>query len=121
MNKLLLGSIVLLLLVLVYYIFNPNDMAIFPKCPFLLLTGFKCPGCGSQRAIHCLLHFDIEGAVKYNLLLVASLPLIAVLTYAEIMRNKKPALYIKLHDAKYIWAILFIVILWWVLRNIFEI
>lgn len=121
MNKILLGILAVSVLALIYYKFNPSDIAIFPKCPFLLLTGLKCPGCGSQRAIHSLLHFDIFGAIRYNLLFVLSLPLIVILSYAEIMRNKKPALYIKLHKAKFIWFIFGTVILWWIIRNIFDI
>lgn len=119
MKKVLLGSIALLL-ILIYYNFNPSNIAIFPKCPFLLLTGFKCPGCGSQRAIHCLLHFDIIRAIKYNFLLVAFLPVIVVLIYAEVMKKKKPALYVKLHKAKYIWIIFGVVIGWWIIRNVFN-
>lgn len=121
MKKMILGSIVLLLLILVYYSFNPSNMAIFPKCPFLLLTGLKCPGCGSQRAIHCLLHFDIIGAIKYNFLLVAFLPVIVVLIYAEMIKGKNPALYVKLHKAKYIWTIFMTTISWWIIRNVFNI
>ena len=64
---------------------------------------------------------DIFGAIRYNLLFVLSLPLIVILSYAEIMRNKKPALYIKLHKAKFIWFIFGTVILWWIIRNIFDI
>ena len=121
MKKMILGSIVLLLLILVYYSFNPSNMAIFPKCPFLLLTGLKCPGCGSQRAIHCLLHFDIIGATKYNFLLVAFFPIIVILIYAEMMKGKNPALYVKLHKAKFVWTILGIVVSWWIIRNVFNI
>lgn len=117
----ILESIVIFVLGLIYYKFNPGNIAIFPKCPFLLLTGLKCPGCGSQRAIHCLLHLDIQGALMYNFLLVASLPVIAILVYAEIVKNKKPILYIKLHKAKYIWTIFWFVIGWWIIRNILDI
>ena len=60
---LLLFSIALLLLGL----FNP-DQYHFPRCPFLSLTGFKCPGCGSQRAIHHLLHGDVLHSIRMNLL-----------------------------------------------------
>ena len=63
MNKILLGILAVSVLALIYYKFNPSDIAIFPKCPFLLLTGLKCPGCGSQRAIHSLLHFSIFDVV----------------------------------------------------------
>lgn len=121
MKKMILGSIVLFVLVLIYYSFNPSNIAIFPKCPFLLLTGLKCPGCGSQRAIHCLLHLDIQEALMYNFLLVASLPVIAILVYAEIVKNKKPTLYINLHKARYIWTIFWFVIGWWIIRNILNV
>jgi hypothetical protein len=37
-------------------------------CPFLEVTGFHCPGCGSTRAAWLLLHGDVAGAVQHNLL-----------------------------------------------------
>lgn len=109
----------IVLIGLVYFCFNPSENAIFPKCPFLVLTGWKCPGCGSQRAIHSLLHLDFAGAFEYNILLVTSLPLIAILIYAELRREKHPHLYIKLHNTKFIWSYFAIVIAWWIGRNIF--
>src|SRR5690554_8210264 len=38
-------------------------------------TGFYCPGCGSQRAIHLLLHGDIIGAFRFNPLMVLTIPI----------------------------------------------
>ena len=55
-------------LLMIYYWFDPSEIELFPKCPFYMLTGLKCPGCGSQRAIHSLLHLDFIGAIRYNLL-----------------------------------------------------
>lgn len=104
----------------IYYSFNPNKYAIFPKCPFLVVTGLECPGCGSQRAVHSLLHLNIVDAFCYNALLVISLPIIAILLYAELNRKKRPAFYIKIHNPKYIWSYFTIVILWFLLRNIFH-
>ena len=110
-----------LILVTIYYFYNPCNHSIFPKCPFLLLTGLQCPGCGSQRAIHCLLHWDVLKAFHYNALLVFSLPIITVLLLAESYRCKRPNLYIKIHNKTYIWCYLVIVTLWWITRNIFNI
>lgn len=111
-------GIAILMIGLIYYFFNPSSNALFPKCPFLVLTGLTCPGCGSQRAIHSLLHFNVADAIKYNLLLVLSLPIIAVLFYAELKRKSNPALYIKVHQPKYIWMYFSLVIIWWIARNI---
>src|ERR1700749_3263759 len=65
-------------LVIVYYKYNPAKYKFFPKCPFHLLTGFDCPGCGSQRAFFFLLHGDIINAIRKNLLLVISLPFLLI-------------------------------------------
>ena len=40
------GTVALLVLGL----FDPSVSAFFPKCPFLLLTGLQCPGCGKWYA-----------------------------------------------------------------------
>ena len=48
MNRKGIGVIVLLIVLgTIYFVFNPSKTALFPQCPFLLLTGFRCPGCGS--------------------------------------------------------------------------
>jgi hypothetical protein len=66
----------LFILILIYRNYDPADFAFFPKCPFLKVTGFTCSGCGSQRAIHQLLQFNIEEAIKSNLLVVLAIPYI---------------------------------------------
>lgn len=102
-----------------YFIFDPSENSLFPKCPFLLITGYKCPGCGSQRVIHSLLQGDVIAAFKYNALMVLSLPVIALYGYAELVRTKKARLYRRLCDSRVIWSIFVIVVAWWVLRNVF--
>ena len=57
--------------------FDPNAAnSILPPCPFLALTGLLCPGCGSTRALHALLHGDVGQALAMNPLLVLSMPLL---------------------------------------------
>jgi hypothetical protein len=56
---------------------DPHESGSWGYCPFLLLTGHSCPGCGGLRAVNDLTHFDLVGAASSNLLFVASLPFIA--------------------------------------------
>lgn len=104
----------------IFFAFNPEENPIFPKCPFLVLTGLKCPGCGSQRAIHSMLHLDFAAAFKYNALLVAMLPIIVIYIYSEVRRKKDPERYAKLNKVTYMLIIFATFILWWILRNIFD-
>ena len=58
--------------------FDPNAAgSILPPCPVLALTGWLCPGCGSTRALHALLHGDLAKALAMNPLLVIASPLLA--------------------------------------------
>ena len=104
----------------VYYALDPSSSAVFPQCAFLSLTGYKCPGCGSQRAIHALLNGDVAGAFRYNALLLISVPWIGLCLYAEAQRVRNPRLYARLNAPLLIWLFLAMVLLWWVLRNIFN-
>ncbi len=51
--------------------------SIFPICPFRLLTGLNCPGCGTLRMIHDVLHGNITAAVNDNLVVLIGIPLLA--------------------------------------------
>lgn len=64
-------------ILLLYFFNNPSNSGYFPQCPFLTATGYYCTGCGSQRALHDLLHLDIIGVAKHNLLFFPAFLLIA--------------------------------------------
>lgn len=51
--------------------------AMFPPCPFRLLTGWNCPGCGGLRMVHDLLHGNLAAAVADNVFLLAAIPVLA--------------------------------------------
>jgi hypothetical protein len=55
-------------------IFDPATARVFPPCPVRYLTGWYCPGCGSLRAIHQLLHGNLPAAWAMNPLTVVMLP-----------------------------------------------
>src|SRR4029079_4737349 len=97
-------------LVIIYGYYNPVESGYFPKCIFHSLTGLKCPSCGSQRAIHDLIHFQISSALKQNALMVTSIPYLSFLVFYR--RNNL------LQGKKTIYIILVIIIMWTILRNI---
>ena len=82
--------LVFLIAIYIYSHIHPNSSPFFPKCPFLMLTGIKCPECGSQRAIHALLHADIKTAFSYNALLVLSIPYVILLLCVRIYQLFNP-------------------------------
>ena len=61
-------------LLLFYYFFDPQSYSFLIKCPFKTITGLDCPGCGSQRALHSLLHGELGKAFSYNPLFIIALP-----------------------------------------------
>lgn len=106
----------------VYTRFDPASGAVpFPKCPFRMLTGLSCPGCGSQRALHSLLNGDISGALSYNALLLPAFLMIAALAVSEIMKRKYPRFHEALNSTTSLLIVLAVIILWTVVRNIYSI
>lgn len=47
-------------------------------CPLHEATGLWCPGCGATRAVWLLLHGDLAGAVRHNLLLLPAIVVLAI-------------------------------------------
>ena len=88
----LLGSGALLAGALVYIgLVDPhNPDSVFPVCPFRLLTGWNCPGCGALRMIHDVLHGDLAAAVNDNVLLLVGIPVLVGWILLRSRRGKSP-------------------------------
>ena len=71
----------------VLFCFDPNRYPFYPLCFFHRATGLLCPGCGSLRALHQLLHGNLATAFHFNALLVSSIPLLAWLPIRVAIRN----------------------------------
>lgn len=110
---------VILAAIVLYATFDPATNP-FPRCIFLQLTGWKCPGCGSQRALHSLLHLDIAKAWRYNAMLVAAIPVVSVMFLSQVTKRKMPRLYNSLNGRVAIWTSFVLLTGWWMLRNIFD-
>lgn len=107
--KIIVPTIVTGILILTFlYFWNPQDISWFPRCPFLALTGYQCPGCGTLRAIHSLLHFDVKNAMCLNWLTVVSIPLLVCLVLSRRLR-------FSIMFGRFFLAV---IVIWWVVRNI---
>lgn len=99
-------------------IFEPGRSGFFPICPFRFLTGLTCPGCGTTRAAHQILHGHFVTAFTLNPLFLISIPfmLFGLLRYSlTVLRGGIPrpnAL-----PAPYIYGIFFVVVSFWIFRN----
>jgi hypothetical protein len=58
-------QVIALLLFPIYFIF-PMINSHFTVCPFFLITGIPCPGCGLGRSLISIFHLDFVKALYYN-------------------------------------------------------
>ena len=100
------------------FIFEPGKSGFFPVCPFRALTGFTCPGCGTTRALHHLLHGEVWSAFQLNPFTMIMLPIMlyvmATHTYSVIRgvpSQQKPL------KQEYIWLLFVVVVTFWIVRN----
>ena len=100
------------------FFFEPGKTGFFPACPFRTLTGLSCPGCGSTRGLHRLLHGDVVSALKFNPLMVLFLPflLYALVRYTGAAVTGRPLQRHNL-DPKYIWMLFGVIMSFWIFRN----
>ncbi len=80
-----------------------------PRCVFHEVTGLHCPGCGTTRALHALLHGQVGAALGLNLLTVLLLPLLGWWAFGRREILWKPWLG---------WTLLGVVVAFGVMRNV---
>ena len=101
------------------FVHDPAKSSLFPPCPFHALTGLHCPGCGTLRALHQLLHGNLLVGFLLNPLMVLCLPFLAYLFLSSCVRavsgRRTPSVFL---SPVWIWILLATIILFWVLRNI---
>lgn len=102
----------------VLFFFNPARTSFYPICQFKALTGLDCPGCGSLRALHQLLHGNVVAAFRLNALLVSALPFAAWFGGRAVMkaiRGQPP--FTKIHPA-WLWAGCALLVAFGIVRNL---
>lgn len=90
----------------------------YPPCPFRMLTGLQCPGCGSTRALHQLLHGHPLAAFQLNPLIVIALPLLmfVLIRFTQSSIDKRKTWNISI-PAGYGWLMLGLIVGFWIVRN----
>ncbi len=117
-SRLLLSVLAALGAVSVLAFFDPTSSNFFPKCLFYELTGFYCPGCGGQRAVHELINGRLLEAAGYNLLTVTYLPiafmfLLTKVIFPQSSRSFRP------HISPFLYRMIPVnIIAFWLARNI---
>jgi hypothetical protein len=114
--KKILLVLAVLFVVLLYFFFDARK-GMFPHCPFHSVTGFYCPGCGSQRALSALLHGDFLSALQYNILLILFLPLLLYAGYVSFKGQAQERMHLW-YNPLFGKIVLIVVVSFWVLRNI---
>lgn len=103
----------------VLFLFNPSSVDFYPPCIFHSLTGLNCPGCGTARALHQLLHGNIAAAARCNVLTLALLPLLLFAGARSLAVHISKTPYKPFFkSAFWPWLIVIAIILFGILRNI---
>jgi hypothetical protein len=101
------------------YLFEPEQNQFFGVCIFYKVTGLYCPGCGSTRAMHQLLHGHIVKAFGYNPLLVSLLPFLGYAVLSVVLNfvsgRRLPEFFFR---PVIIWIVVGCIFAFWILRNI---
>ena len=86
------AAVLVAVALIIIYAFVDPEGGMLPRCTFKALTGWDCPGCGSQRAFHALLHGRVGEAWRMNPALFVMVPLAAAYGVAEMWPDSCPRL-----------------------------
>ncbi len=106
---------------MIVYCFDPAEGG-YPLCLFHQLTGLHCPGCGTLRAIHQLLHGNIAAALALNQLAVCMVPILIANTHWTHGIRRPPAKPTRPSRPRgafnWTWFLLLAIIAFGILRNV---
>ena len=112
----LLGSAALLVVV---WRFDPDRAPFYPPCWFHRITGLHCPGCGTTRCLHALLHGDLAQAAANNVLSLALLPVVLAWLCVRLTESMWGVRLPRLHFPRWFgWVVAGALLVFWILRNV---
>lgn len=90
------------------------------KCLLYRFTGWQCPLCGSQRAIHEMLHGNVVEAWHYNPALWLALPYFGVWAVGSMMPGLEEHKIVRWARQDRVLAVVAVaLLLWGVVRNLY--
>lgn len=98
--------------------FTEPSSGLWPRCMIKSVTGLDCPGCGSQRAFHALIHGDIAAAWSYNALIFILAPVVGLLLASALWPRRLAPLARVLNSRAAALTLLAIIVLWTIVRNL---
>ncbi|MET3960340.1 hypothetical protein ABIE44_000274 [Marmoricola sp. OAE513] len=107
------------LAVLGLHLRDPHRHGSWGLCPFQVLTGWDCPGCGGLRAVHDLSNGSVSAAWHSNAVLVAFVPVLLVGWVLWLLRASGRRVVVPRVGRRSFWVALAVVVLvaFAVLRN----
>ncbi|MFV0346116.1 MAG: DUF2752 domain-containing protein [Bacteroidales bacterium] len=120
-NNIICLTIIGVIIVMIYFAIDPASSRFLPKCLIHSLTAYQCPGCGSQRALHQLLHLNLSEAFRLNALFVVALPYVLfglIINFIKINNRKVKNITDKLYGTKALIICALTATLFGIIRNI---
>ena len=97
---------------------DPERPGHYPGCPFLALTGWFCPGCGTLRAVHALAHGDLTTALSRNPLAVGAVAVLPWVWLQWLRHRRSGRTAPTVVPSWVVWSVVAAVCLFGVLRNV---
>jgi len=98
---------------------DPDEPGHYPTCPFLALTGYYCPGCGSLRMIHALTRGHLAEGFGRNPLAFVTLAFLGYLWIRwTVAASRGRPLRSRILQPSAIIAFAVVIIVYWVVRNL---
>lgn len=108
-----------------YYVADPATAdglsRYMPRCLWHDLTGWTCPACGLQRALHASLHGHLAEALSYNYFFIISLPLLLAALAAALLLPPRHWLSRAVSSPWTGYAYVVLLFVWWIARNVWNV
>lgn len=99
----------------VLFRYDPARFGFYPRCLSFVLTGLYCPGCGTLRAVHQLIHGNLLGALDYNALFVVAAPFLVYWLLSHALPGRLP---LRPLSGRASWMLVTVIVAYTVLRNL---